>query len=176
MTRAVPNNPSGRCQQNDGPISEEILAELQAMRSRLLEMLVPLQSAPDDGSAAPGNGATEEDRLRQVLWSAARELDPLFNETPTDLDLTKHDPTTEQILYSYAVRQYFTPQLLGDPGDVFIPDYSPEQCGLSVFFQYGRWFVTWMKLEEDTSRPEAECRELLVFEKDEQGALLVRAV
>jgi hypothetical protein len=47
---------------------------------------------------------------------------------------------------------------------------------LRVYFEHGRWFVTWLNLEEDTARPEAERRELLVFEKSESGELLLREV
>jgi hypothetical protein len=36
--------------------------------------------------------------------------------------------------------------------------------------------LTWLKLEEDMSRPEAECRELMVFEQTEDGTLVLQEV
>ena len=42
--------------------------------------------------------------------------------------------------------------------------------------EYGRWFVTWLKLEEDMNRPEALTRELLHFERDLNGQLVFTQV
>jgi len=75
-----------------------------------------------------------------------------------------------------VVWEYFTPRALEDAGDFFVPDYTPEECGFRVFFEHGRWFVTWLKLEEDSSKPEAMRRELLVFEKEENGNLFLSEV
>jgi Helix-hairpin-helix domain len=145
-------------------------AELEAQRRRLLEMLVPLQTRRGD----PSDNATE--RLRLALWNAARELASAFSEDPGSLDLTKSDAATGEALYSYVVGKYFSVRLLDDPGDIHVPPYTPEECQLRVFHEYGRWFATWIKLEEDMSRPEWLTRELLVFEIDEDGQLCVREV
>ena len=152
------------------PTAAGIRAELKAMRDRLFERLVQLQ--PREGQEGPA----EEQSLRKAIWAAAHELEKLFSEAPTGLDLTRDAPATQKILYEHMVRQYFMPQLLADPGEIFVPAYTPEECGLSVFFQYGRWFVTWMKLDEDMSRSEAEHRELMIFEQNEDGALVLQGV
>ena len=148
------------------PLPEEIRTELEAMRLRLLEMLVPLQ--PPEG----------EESLRRGLWAAARELESLLRDAgvPPGLDLTRDDPATRQILVEHVTWEYFLPHALEDPGDVDVPAYTPEECGLRVFFDHGRWFVTWRKLEEDMSQAEARTRELLVFEKDRHGRLVFTEV
>lgn len=142
-------------------------------RRRLLEMLLPLQN--EDAGA---DGSTERERLRRALWSAVREIDPLLGKdtAPAGLDLTRDDAATREILYAFVVREYFSVHLLEDAGDVHIPVYTPEECGLQVFRQHGRWFVTWMKLEKDRSCPEAESRELLLFKKDQDGRLILAEI
>lgn len=155
------------------PLSEPTRNELATLRQHLLEMLLPLQNE-DIGA----EGSTERERLRRALWSAVREIDPLLDEgpAPADLDLTNDDAATREILYAFVVREYFSVHLLEDPGDVHIPIYTPEECGLQVFHQHGRWFVTWRKLEEDRSRPEVESRVLLLFKKDQDGRLILAEV
>jgi hypothetical protein len=154
------------------PLPEETAAELERMRTRLLEMLAPLQR---EGS---GSEDLDEQVLRQGLWSAVHGLEPLLRDehTPVDLDLNQNGETTRQILYDFVVWDYFTPHALEDSGDITVPRYTPEECGLRVFFEHGRWFVTWLKLETDSSQPEASRRELLVFEKDEDGHLFLSEV
>lgn len=148
------------------PLPEEIRPELETMRLRLLEMLVPLQR-PDP-----------EESLRLGLWAAARGLEALLRDAgvPADLDLTRDDPATRQILFDHVTWEYFLPHALEDPGDFDVPAYTPEECGLRVFFDHGRWFVTWLKLEEDMKRAEAKTRELLVIEKDRHGRLVFAEV
>lgn len=156
------------------PFSKETRDELETMRRRLLEMLVPLQTPESDGQDPAG----EQEPLRRALWRAARELDSLLSEPLlfADLDLTKADPAVQEYLYELVVQEHFSLHLLVDEGDVYVPLYTPEECGLEVFFQYGRWFVTWMKLEEDMDRPEALRREFLRFERDTNGQLVFNQV
>jgi hypothetical protein len=153
------------------PLSKETAAELEGMRSRLLEMLVPLQRQDD-------SSPVDEQALRYSLWSAVHALEPLLREehAPVDLDLDQNDEATRGILYGFIVWDYFTPHALEDSGDITLPRYTPEECGLRVFFEHGRWFVTWLKLENDSSQPEANRRELLVFEKDRDGNLFLSEV
>jgi hypothetical protein len=141
-------------------------AEVEAVYRRLLELLAPLQTR---------EGPSEE-RLRLALWNAARELESLVDEAPAGLDLTRNEPAIGEALRSYIVRQHFALRLLDDPGDIYIPSYTPEKGQLRVFQEHGRWWVTWIKLEGDMSEPEALTRELLVFEIDESGRLRVREV
>ena len=154
----------------DNPLREE----LESRRQRFLELLAPLQT-PEGVTRDP---ASDHERLRRSLWTVVRELDTMLGDfqVPDDLDLTRDDPETEQTLYALVVRDYFSLHLLDDEGDVHIPLYTPEECGLRVFFEYGRWFVTWLKLEEDMSRPEALTRELLHFERDLNGQLVFTQV
>jgi hypothetical protein len=153
------------------PLPEETAAELEATRMRLLEMLAPLQRAEDPQDL-------DAQVFRQSLWSAARGLESLLRERhePVDLDLHRHDESTRQVLHDHVIWGYFTPRALDDPGDLTVPRYTPEECGLRVFFDHGRWFVTWLKLEKDSSQPEAERRELLLFEKDKDGRLVLAEV
>jgi hypothetical protein len=148
-------------------VTREIREELEAVRSRFLNLLASLQPPAGASREAP----SDQESLRRALWAAVQELDPLLAEAqvPQDLDLTKDDPATQRILYDFVVREYFSPHLLDDPGDIHVPEHTPEECELRVFFQLGRWFVSWMKLEENMNRPEALTRELLVFDRDKDN-------
>jgi len=154
------------------PISTEIRDELETMRERLFELLVSLQPHEE------ANRDPDQDRLRKSLWRAVQALDPLLSEAQSvkGLDFTKDDPATRQLLYAFVVRSYFSANLLDDEGDIYVPQHTPEECGLRVFFQYGRWFVTWTKLEEDMDRPEALTQELLRFDRDINGDLVFTGV
>jgi hypothetical protein len=156
------------------PLPEETAAELEGMRTRLLEMLVPLQSEGKDEDSQD----LDRQVLRQSLWSAALALDTLLRDehAPDDLDLDQNDDALRQILYGFVAWEYFTPHALADSGDISVPRHTPEESGLRVFFEHGRWFVTWLKLETDRSQPEAKRRELLLFEKDEEGHLFLAEV
>ena len=147
------------------PLTGRTAAELETIRLRLLEILASL-------------GQAEASALRHSLWSAARALDLQLREThmPAGIDLDQGDEATQDSLYDFVVWDYFSPRTLEDEGDISVPSHTPEQCGLSVFFEYGRWFVTWVNPEVDSGQPEAIRRELLVFEKDEKGELVLAEV
>jgi hypothetical protein len=153
------------------PLPEENAAELEGMRRRLLEMLLPLQRDEDSQDL-------DEQVLRQSLWSAVQGLEAVLRDEhdPVGLDLHQSDEATRRILHDFVIWDYFTPRALADPGHVTVPRYTPEECGLRVFFEHGRWLVTWLELEKDNSQPEAKRRELLVFEKDEDGHLVLAEV
>ncbi|MFL6293019.1 MAG: hypothetical protein ACJ759_19160 [Thermoanaerobaculia bacterium] len=155
-------------------MTREIREELEAVRRRFLKLLTPLQT-PEGASR---DASSDQERLRRALWAAVKGLDPLLTEAqvPPDLDLTKDDPATQTILYDFVVREYFSPHLLDDPGDIHVPGHTPEECELRVFFQLGRWFVSWMKLEEDMNRPEGLTRELLVFERGKDNRFVFTEV
>jgi hypothetical protein len=150
----------------------EIREELESLHRHLLEMLVPLQNR----RVVRTGSRTEDDRLRLALWNAARALDPLISEAPAGLDLTRNDPATGEALHAFAVRRYFSLRLLDDPGYIYIPKHTPEECELRVFREYGRWWLTWLKLEGDMNRPEAMTRELLLIETTDDGRFHVTAV
>jgi hypothetical protein len=161
------------------PLPGETAAELEGMRLRLLEMLAPLQrEKPSPETTGESSPDLDEEVLRQSLWSAIHALEPLLREehAPVDLDLDQNDDGTRNILFDFVIWDYFTPHALEDSGDITVPRYTPEECGLRIFFEHGRWFVTWLKLEKEISQPEAQRRELLVFEKDEDGHLFLSEV
>lgn len=160
------------------PLPLETAAELEGMRIRLLEMLAPLQRKKPSPENKSEDSPVEEQVLRESLWSAVHALEPLLREehAPLDLDLDQNDEATKEVLYDFVIWDYFTPHALEDSGDITVPRYTPEESGLRVFFEHGRWFVTWLKLETDSSQPEAQRRELLVFEKDDNGVLVLSEV
>ena len=81
------------------------------------------------------------------------------------LDLTLYSEVTREALYRLVVEEYFTARQEED-GEVISPPYTPEQAGLQVLFLYGRYLVTWWKLEEPEEAPEGERRELLLVDLD----------
>jgi hypothetical protein len=112
----------------------EIVAELQGPRNRLFEMLKPRAMAREGDEPAP---------LEVVLWKSVRDLDAvtglLHGRVAEPLDLTRDDEEMQQLLYDLVVKDCFSPLLLDDPGDVFVPPYSPEETGLKVYFEHGRY-------------------------------------
>jgi hypothetical protein len=155
------------------PIPDDIRDELETVRQRFLRLLVPLQTPEFEGGDTPA----DPERLRLALWTAVKALDPLLADAqvPPDVDLTSDDPDVQQILRSFVVREYFSLHLLDDPGDVHVPTHTPESCDLRVAFLYGRWFVTWLKLQGEP-RTEREARVVLVFEKDQNGRFVFTEV
>jgi hypothetical protein len=94
------------------------------------------------------------------------------------LGLSTFSEETRRALYEIVVRDNFTPRQLDGSEDLWSPPYTGEQAGVEVFWSHGRWFATWLKLEEPEDLPEAERRELLLLEEDpaEPGTLLYREV
>lgn len=169
--------------------------DIAAIGESLLELHESLPASPQEMS--PDDLDTESDlstELRAViacvlhdfLEPAVRHLDAVVDDPaparsvakggrfPAGLDLHAASEETRQALYDLVVRDNFTPQPDQAPGDAWVPPYSPEQAGLRVYFEHGRWFATWLKLEEPEDLPEAERRELLVLTEapDEPGRLV----
>jgi hypothetical protein len=94
------------------------------------------------------------------------------------LDLRSNSEETRKVLHELVVRDNFTHQTQIPDDDQWVPSYTPEQAGLEVFYAHGRWFATWLKLEEPKDRPEALRRELLVLTEapGEPGRLIYRGV
>jgi hypothetical protein len=90
------------------------------------------------------------------------------------LDLTVESEAVQRLLYDLVVKDNFTAKPLADPGDVWTPAYTPEQAGLEVFFERGRWFAVWRKLEVPEGAPEAERWEVLRLEEnpDKPGSIV----
>ena len=157
------------------PIPDEVRNELETVRQRFLRILVPLQTPDGEGH----DTQSDPQRLRLALWTAVKALDPLLAEAqvPPDLDLTSDDPDIRQVIRDFVVREYFSLHLLDDPGDIHVPVHTPESCDLRVFFQYGRWFVTWLKLDHGAPLvSERSARVLLVFEKDQNDRFVFTEV
>jgi hypothetical protein len=164
---------------------QEIFAavgDLTAARSRLAGALESLPASPQETSEEDleeSPDITTELRsvidhglrsclnplIRDLLDAArrARDRSPLFG-----CDLTTENEATRRAIYELVVAESFTRKPLDPPDDVWEPPYTPEQAGLEVVFQWGRWFATWIKLEEPEDRPERERREVLVYEPDSQ--------
>ncbi len=64
------------------------------------------------------------------------------------IDLTHYTEATRRRLYDLVVAVHFPPP--GEshgPYDV-VPDYSPEEAGLAVFWMFNRWLAVWVPLED----------------------------
>jgi hypothetical protein len=94
------------------------------------------------------------------------------------LDLTSDNEDARQALFAQVVLDNFTAKTLDPPEDVWSPPYTAEVAGIEVAFRWGRWFATWVKLEEPPGLPEEEGRELLRLEgtPGEAGSLLYHEV
>jgi len=150
---------------------EDLDAELDvptALRAVLSHILSCLGTVLADLLAA----ATAEPPPRQV--AAPVETGDEGGRSPLfGCDLTTENEATRRAIYELVVAESFTRKPLDPPDDVWEPPYTPEQAGLEVVFHWGRWFATWIKLEEPESLPERERREVLLYEPDwqEPGAV-----
>jgi len=144
----------------------EAVKECASIRKRLIERILELPDPEESPSY---------EHLRMRLWSATRELDHLLDAALASFvgDLTEGEPATRQALYAFVVERCFTPHATDDSGCVSVPRFTPEECKLEIVFQYGRWMATWLKLEEDMSRPEYEHREVVGFAWDDERDVLV---
>jgi hypothetical protein len=146
-----------------------IVPELEAAFGQLLMNLAILQ-------AKRSTLCEEEERLRLSLVKAIGELDAFLSSPPVGLNLTSQSEETESAIYAYLKRTQFSTRLLDGDGNIYIPTHSAEDCELAVYFQYGRWFATWIKPEVDPGQPETLRRELLRFETDGSGRLAATKV
>jgi hypothetical protein len=80
------------------------------------------------------------------------------------LDLSRFIEATRRAVYDAVVSIHFA-----DP-DHPAP-YSPEEAGLLVFYVFGRWFATWLRLDEPAELPEHKRRELLRIQPDPRWPL-----
>jgi hypothetical protein len=146
-----------------------ILPELEAVSGQLMVSLAMLQ-------AKRATLCEEEERLRLSLVKATAALDALLGSPPTGLDLTSQPAETEAAIYAYLKRTQFSTRLLDGDGNIYIPAHSAQACELTVYFQHGRWFATWIKPEVDPGQPETSRRELLRFETDGAGCLVATKI
>jgi hypothetical protein len=85
---------------------------------------------------------------------------PSGDRTPTPLESLDNTEATRRELYDAVVEVHFEPspeevlQAQEDPENHWVPGYTPDQAGLTVFRIFGRWFAVWRSLEEKEG-PEA---------------------
>jgi hypothetical protein len=145
----------------------EVLEGMIQLHGDLMKMLAPIQARKDQDSPAES-----EDKLRDFLWSSYREADILDDLLmPKGLDLDKDDPATARQIEEFIVWRFFSPHPAGDPWEILIPGFTSEKGELKVFHMHGRWFCTWLKLDDDSTRPENGARELLVVKKEKDGRI-----
>lgn len=94
------------------------------------------------------------------------------------VDLSQVTESTRRALYNAVVEGHFSPteeevrQAAADPENHWVPDYGPDEAGLTVVWVAGRWFTLWRSLEEPEDVP-AELRwtVLRIGQDPEQDAL-----
>jgi hypothetical protein len=82
------------------------------------------------------------------------------HDTPRPpLDLTQVTESTRRALYDAVVAIHFSPseeeieEARADPENHWIPEYGPDEAGLTVFHAFGRWFTVWRVREEPDDAP-----------------------
>jgi hypothetical protein len=97
----------------------------------------------------------------------------MFEDAPTQrIDLSTYTEPTRRAVYDAVVAIFFssTPEEItaaqaeADP-ETHTVTYSPDEAGLKVYHELGRWIVTWMRLEVSADIPEEFRRELLLVEE-----------
>lgn len=163
--------------------TERVRARLAVLRTDLLT-----QSEPGSRQVRSQINCILTDSLDPALQDLLKlaELDrPLpprevHLQLPSSSDLTRFSDETRMAIYSAVVGDYFSPRVL-DPAtsdEVWTPTYGPDEAELQVVFLYGRWFVTWSKLDVPPDSPEDDRRELLLIATDDErpNTLLYREV
>lgn len=92
---------------------------------------------------------------------------PIPPPEPVLLDLAAEEATMKPVVYALVVMDYFTARRSDEePGEVWLPPYTPEQAGLEVWKKHGRWYTAWRKLEVPETATEDERWEVLLIEED----------
>ncbi|HXO21596.1 MAG TPA: hypothetical protein VOA87_16925 [Thermoanaerobaculia bacterium] len=87
------------------------------------------------------------------------------------INLSTYTEATRRAVYDAVVAIYFSPtpeefeEARADPDDHFVVTYTPDEAGLKIHHEFGRWFATWIRLETPPEIPEESRRELRVEEK-----------
>jgi hypothetical protein len=90
--------------------------------------------------------------------------------TPKLIDLSTYTEATRRAVYDAVVAIFFSPTpeeiaaFQADPENHPAITYSPDEAGLKIYHELGRWIVTWTRLEFSADIPEEFRRELLLVE------------
>jgi hypothetical protein len=79
---------------------------------------------------------------------------------PPAIDLSEISEATRRALYDVVVQVHFNP----NPGEItkarkadeWYSTYGPDECGLTVLYLFGRWFVYWRAWDSGDDVPEAQ--------------------
>lgn len=126
-----------------------------------------IQGLLDLASFMPGHGSAGG-RAEGILAEGFA-----VDHNRANLDLSDFSEATRQALYDLVVWDNFTARPLdpqADHPDIWVPPYTPEEAELKIFHQHGRWFATWLRLDEPEDAPEEQRRELLRLEPHPQAA------
>jgi hypothetical protein len=80
--------------------------------------------------------------------NAPTTLTPLRTVPPLPIDLEEVTEATRRALYDATVAIHFR---IPPATEGWMPFYSPDQARLNVFNFAGRWFASWLSLEEATN-------------------------
>jgi hypothetical protein len=85
------------------------------------------------------------------------------------IDLSRFNEATRRELYNLTVVVHFTAHDPDDPEE-YVPPYSPDEAGLTVFWAFGRWWVVWRRLDVPEGQPERDYWELLRVEGESESS------
>jgi hypothetical protein len=93
-------------------------------------------------------------------------------------DLSVYSKEMERRLYDFVAEQSFGARGGPNPDDTWVPQATPEQAQLRVWFEYGRWWAAFRKLNVPESAPEEERWEVLRLDENEQkpGTLFTQEI
>jgi hypothetical protein len=89
----------------------------------------------------------------------------LQDPIPPAPNLNSDTEAVRRELYDLVVRMQFSPVENTGPDDYIGPTYTPDECGLKVFYVFARWFATWTNLDEPNLPPD-RLQELVRIEAD----------
>jgi hypothetical protein len=185
-----------------------LAAEIRAIRERVAALRADIPSSPQETSEEDLQSEPDlPTEIRAVLGTVLSDcLDPMIadlaaaaeyrpasrGETPAPsaagtpgavgvvrLDLTAAEEAMRPVVRALVVKDNFTARgVEEEPGEVWLPPYTPEEAGLHVWKAHGRWFAAWRKLEVPDGAPEDERWELLHVAEDEilRGSLVYREI
>jgi hypothetical protein len=92
-------------------------------------------------------------------------MSSLQDPIPSAPNLGSDTEAVRRTLYDLVVRMQFSPVEDAGDGEWTGPTYTPDECGLKVFYILSRWFATWTNLDEPNLPPD-HIQELVRIEAD----------